>query len=72
MFTDAQKESMREKKRFFSELDKVDIIELYKNGLTQRKITTMYHCSNTTTNKLFKELFESKKLVKRKHGKTGV
>jgi len=72
IFTDEQKESMREKKRIFSEQDKQNIIQLYKCGATQREITSKYNCSKTTTNKLFKELFESKILIKRKYGKTGV
>ena len=55
-------------KQFLKEKDIDEIVKLYNLGKTQREITDIFECSKTTTNKLFKELFEIKKIKKRKNG----
>jgi len=68
LLTDEQKKRISNKNRRFNELDINNIIDLYKIGKTQREISNIYKCSKTTTNKLFKQLFESGTLKKRKNG----
>jgi group I intron endonuclease len=67
-FTAEQKINSKIKKSKFKEKDIDEIVKLYNLGKTQREITDIFECSKTTTNKLFKELFETKKLKKRKNG----
>ena len=67
-FSAEQKFNSKIKKSKFKEKDIDEIVKLYNLGKTQREITDIFECSKTTTNKLFKELFETKKLKKRKNG----